>query len=276
MDATDVRALPERIEELLDSFGDPRTAERAEDLVAAVLSLYGEGLKRVVTLAGDDVVRQLVDDDLVAGLLLLHGLHPDDVATRVQRALDEVRPYLGSHAGGIEFRGVDTDGVAHLRLSGNCDHCPSSSVTVQLAVERAVLEAAPDVVRVEVEGMVAAPKTQPLLHIGTRPVDDGWQTVELTATPGVLQRLADLGVVAANVGGTFYAYRDQCPACGADLRDACLAGDELRCAACAHRFDVRLAGRPLDADADADPLTPVPLLRDGTGWRLALTKAAVS
>lgn len=273
MDATDVRALPARIEELLDSFDDPRAAERAEDLVAAVLSLYGEGLTRVVSLAGDDVVRRLLDDDLVAGLLLLHGLHPDDVATRVQRALDDVRPYLGSHAGGIELLGIE-DGVAHLRLSGSCDHCPSSSVTVQLAVERAVLEAAPDVARVEVEGMVEAPKPQPVLQIGTRPADDGWQAVALTAAPGALQRLPGLGVVAANLGGTFYAYRDQCPACGADLGDAGLAGDELRCAGCAHRFDVRLAGRSLDGDAE--PLAAVPLLPDGAGWRIALPKAALS
>jgi Fe-S cluster biogenesis protein NfuA/nitrite reductase/ring-hydroxylating ferredoxin subunit len=277
MDAADVRALPARIEELLDSFDDARAAERAEDLVAAVMALYGEGLERIVALAGNDVVRQLVDDDLVAGLLLLHGLHPDDVATRVQRALDEVRPYLGSHAGGIDFLGVDADGVAHLRLQGSCDHCPSSSVTVQLAVERAVLEAAPEVVRVDVEGMVAPPKPQPLLQIGLRPPGqeaDGWQSVELTAEPGALQRLPDLGVVAANLGGTFYAYRDRCPACGADLGDARLAGDELRCTGCARRYDVRLAGRSVDTDAE--PLAPVPLLPDGAGWRIARTEAVVS
>ncbi|HEY7047568.1 MAG TPA: NifU family protein [Jatrophihabitantaceae bacterium] len=274
MDAADVRALPARIEELLDSFDDSRAAERAEDLVAAVLSLYGEGLRRVVARAGDDVVRQLVDDDLVAGLLLLHGLHPDNVATRVQRALDEVRPYLGSHAGGIDFLGVDAGGVAHLRLQGSCDHCPSSSVTVQSAVERAVIEAAPDVVRVEVEGMVEA---RPLLQIGLRPPrpepGDGWRSVELTAEPGALQRLPELGVVAANLAGTFYVYRDRCPACGADLGDARLAGDELQCAGCDRRFDARLAGRALDADIE--PLAPVPLLPDGAGWRLAVPRAAV-
>ena len=276
MDAADARALPARIEELLDSFDDPRAAERAEDLVAAVLSLYGEGLQRVVTLAGPDVVRQLADDDLVAGLLLLHGLHPDDVATRVQRALDQVRPYLGSHAGGIEFLGV-ADGVARLRLQGSCDHCPSSSVTVQSAVERAVLDAAPEVVRVDVEGMV---EPQRLLQIGLRPPGtepgDGWHPVELTAEPGALQRLPDLGVVAANLGGTYYAYRDRCPGCGADLGDARLTGDELQCTGCDRRFDARLAGRALDADADADPLAPVPLLPDGARWRLALPRAAVS
>ena len=131
----------------------------------------------------DDTVRRLAADPLVANLLMLHDLHPDDVESRIQQALDAVRPYLGSHAGGIEFLGVDDEGVARLRLQGSCDGCPSSSLTVQSAIERAVLEAAPDVVRIDVEGMVApAPKT-PLLQIGIRRPDaDGCPVPEAMAT----------------------------------------------------------------------------------------------
>jgi Fe-S cluster biogenesis protein NfuA len=162
VNATDVRELPARIEALLDGLSesaDPAVAERADELVAAVVTLYGEGLGRIVELVsaapgGEQLVRELAADGLVGNLMLLHELHPDDVVTRIQAALDRVRPYLGSHAGGIEFVGVDDLGVAHLRLQGSCDSCPSSSVTVQSSVERAVLEAAPEVVRVDVEGMV--------------------------------------------------------------------------------------------------------------------------
>ena len=78
---------------------------------------------------------------------MLHDLHPDGVETRIQAALERVRPYLGSHAGGIDYLGVDDAGVAHLRLQGSCDSCPSSGETVRDAVERAVLEAAPEVER---------------------------------------------------------------------------------------------------------------------------------
>jgi Fe-S cluster biogenesis protein NfuA len=99
--------------------------------------------------------------------LLLHGLHPDSVDARVQGALDRVRPYLGSHAGGIDYLGVDDAGVAHLRLQGSCDGCAGSAATVHSAVERAVLEAAPEVARVEVEGMVE-PGAGQLLQIGIR------------------------------------------------------------------------------------------------------------
>ena len=91
----------------------------------------------------------------MGSLLVLHDLHPDDVTVRVQAALDRVRPYLGSHAGGVTFTGVDDRGVVHLRLEGSCDGCPSSAMTVQNAIEDAILAAAPDVLAVEVEGVVS-------------------------------------------------------------------------------------------------------------------------
>lgn len=174
MDGADVRELPARIEGLLDQLaGDPAVAQCAEELVAAVVELYGEGLSRTVaTLAGTSegahALRRLADDELVASLLLLHGLHPDDAATRIERALDRVRPYLGSHAGGIDYLGVDEAGVAHLRLGGSCDGCAGSAATVHDAVERAVLAAAPEVVSVHVEGMVELARPTQLLQIGMR------------------------------------------------------------------------------------------------------------
>ena len=76
--------------------------ERAEELVRLVADLYGAGLERMLDIlhdAGrldDDVLAALAGDELVASLLLVHGLHPYDVHTRVEQALDGVRPYLGS------------------------------------------------------------------------------------------------------------------------------------------------------------------------------------
>ena len=82
---------------------------------------------------------------------MLHGLHPLNVETRIARALDRVRPYLGSHGGDVKLLGVN-EGVVHLRLEGSCHGCPSSTVTMKLAIEKAIEEAAPEVVRIEVEG----------------------------------------------------------------------------------------------------------------------------
>jgi Fe-S cluster biogenesis protein NfuA len=77
----------------------------------------------------------------------------------VRQALEGVRPYLGSHGGDVELLGVE-DGVARLRLAGTCNGCPSSTVTLQNAIEEALLKAAPDLERIDAEG-VAEP--QPVL-----------------------------------------------------------------------------------------------------------------
>ena len=173
---TRVQQAGERIEELLATLRSTsgRAAAAAEELVRLLLGLYGDGLGHVMDAlaaegaAGDAVRDRLLADPLVESLLLLHDLHPLDVDTRIQRALDRVRPYLGSHAGGVEYLGTGQDGVAHLRLEGSCHGCPSSTVTVRLAIEGAVQDAAPEVTQVVVEGMTDPPGPQ-LLQIGRRP-----------------------------------------------------------------------------------------------------------
>ena len=120
-----------QVEALLDEVTEPRARERMEDLVRLLMEFYGAGLERVVELAGAETVAKLAADDLVGSLLILHDLHPVDTATRVQAALDKVRPYLGSHAGGVTLLGIDDDLVLHLRLEGTCDGCPASRVTVK-------------------------------------------------------------------------------------------------------------------------------------------------
>ena len=173
---TRVRQAGERIEELLATLRSTsgRAADAAEELVRLLLALYGDGLGHIMDAlaaegaAGEAVRDRLLADPLVESLLLLHDLHPLDVDTRVQRALDRVRPYLGSHAGGVEYLGTGPDGVARLRLEGSCHGCPSSTVTVRLAIEGAVQDAAPEVTEVVVEGMTEPPGP-PLLQIGPRP-----------------------------------------------------------------------------------------------------------
>src|SRR5690242_12514050 len=177
---TRVRQAGERIEDLLATLRatSGSAAAAAEELVRLLLGLYGDGLSHIMdALAAEDapgeaIRDRLLADPLVESLLLLHDLHPLDVDTRVQRALDRVRPYLGSHAGGVEYLGVDADGVARLRLQGNCHGCPSSTLTVKMAIEGAIRDAAPEVAVVEVAG-VTEPPPSPLLQIGTGP-PAGW------------------------------------------------------------------------------------------------------
>jgi Fe-S cluster biogenesis protein NfuA/nitrite reductase/ring-hydroxylating ferredoxin subunit len=291
---TGVQQTGERVEALiagLRASRDPAAAAAAEELTGLLVGLYGDGLSRIAAVlsgqgeAGQQIMTALTGDPLVASLLLLHDLHPLSLDERVQQALDQVRPYLGSHAGGVEYLGV-VDGVARLRLEGSCHGCPSSTVTVQLAIEGAVLDAAPEVSAVIVEGMTEPPAPGPaLLQIGPRPPDQarparpggemGWITLPPIGPPSsrpVTASADGVPVLLCSVRGTLYAYRDACAACGSSLADGVLDREVLTCPACAAQYNVRLAGRPVDSET-APHLDPLPLLTDSQGVRVALPEA---
>ena len=156
----DLREVGSRIERLLAELGadaDPSVQRRAEELVRLLVDFYGAALSRVVELADESLLERLADDELVASLLIVHDLHPLPTLARVEAALERVRPYLGSHAGGVELRGIDEHGVVHLALEGTCNGCQSSTQTVKLSIERAIEEAAPEVTGVDVQGIVPEP-----------------------------------------------------------------------------------------------------------------------
>ncbi|HEX5117774.1 MAG TPA: NifU family protein [Pseudonocardiaceae bacterium] len=279
----------DRIEDLLGGIPPGRSRDLAEELVRLLVGLYGDGLTHVVDIVRShdpELVRRLAEDELVGSLLLLHDLHPIDVDTRIQQALDRVRPYLGSHAGGVTYLGVDPDGVARLRLEGHCDGCPSSTMTVSTAIEGALRDAAPELTGVDVEGVVAEPAA-PMLQVGMGP-PAGWQpptpartgdwvVLPETGPPSgraVSVPVAGTTVAVCAVRGTLYVYRDTCAACGAGLDGSTLEGSVLACAGCGARFDVRLAG----AATDGSPahLDPLPLISDSAGTRVALAEPVPS
>jgi Fe-S cluster biogenesis protein NfuA len=153
-----LRAVGDRIEQLLDELraaADRRVYGQAEELLGLVTDLYGGGLARVIDILerhDPGLVRELAGDELVASLLLVHGLHPDDLVVRVTRALDSVRPLLASHGGDVELLDIDPAASAvHLNLLGSCHGCPSSTVTLRMAVETAIAEAAPEILVIDVE-----------------------------------------------------------------------------------------------------------------------------
>jgi Fe-S cluster biogenesis protein NfuA/nitrite reductase/ring-hydroxylating ferredoxin subunit len=291
--AGDFRAVGERINALLDASasGGVVAKERAEELVRLVADLYGSGLERLLSILyelgrlDDEALAALAADDLVSSLLLVHDLHPYDVVTRVEQALDNVRPYLGSHGGDVELLSVSED-VVRLRLLGSCDGCPSSSVTLKLAVEGAIEAAAPEIVRIDVDtgGEQTPPASGPVIavdalwsHVDQSPqvhapaLDLGhgstWQAIAgLTDLPdgevaGFLAGQAPL--IGCRVGSDLYAFLDRCGRCSAGLAGASLgrllggaAGDAaLRCPTCGAHFAVRRAGACLEQpELHLDPL----------------------
>ncbi|MGI9121258.1 MAG: NifU family protein [Acidimicrobiales bacterium] len=175
----DLVAVGDRIEALLDvtrASPDQRSYERAEELVRLLTDLYGGALARVVELLGEEApaaMDRLLADELVSSLLLVHDLHPESLAVRVEAALDSVRPLLAGHGGDVELLDVDVDASAvHLRLLGSCDGCPSSASTLQHAVEEAIYAAAPEVAIIDVDEATetpAGPGAVPVV-LGAKPV----------------------------------------------------------------------------------------------------------
>src|SRR5437899_113601 len=111
-----------RIEELiqiLEATAVPTTRAQARELVQAILEHHGVGLAKIMELANQfgnpRLLESLVRDDLVGSLLLLHGLHPVDPVTRVQQALEKMKPRLFVHGGRVELLAASPDAV-RLRL----------------------------------------------------------------------------------------------------------------------------------------------------------------
>jgi Fe-S cluster biogenesis protein NfuA/nitrite reductase/ring-hydroxylating ferredoxin subunit len=278
--AVDPEALIERVQELtaeLETIADPTVRRRAEELVSAIIALYGEGLERIVRTvveAGPSAapLRQaLVEDGVVASLLLIHDLHPVDLETRVLQALETVLPYMESHGGSVDLLSLE-GGVARLKLQGSCRGCPASAATLELAIKQALEEAAPDLMGIEVEGIeapqrVARAAPPPPTGRAWVAVEGGQDVVAGALTPVTV---AGVDLVLARVGGGLLAYRNACAGCGGRLEGGSMDAGLLSCPSCACRYDLPLAGRSLGQDGLQLELVPL-LGDDGHGVRVALT-----
>ncbi|GAA3667896.1 NifU family protein [Nonomuraea antimicrobica] len=138
----------ERIEAMLDEAGPA-----AVELVKELLALYGEGLARILALAGEAVAVEVAADELVSPLLLLHDLHPLDTRTRAEAAVAGLGGEIVSVA----------DGLVRVRVrSSGC----RTSATAE--VEQAIRAVAPEVDRVEIE-----PDERPLIPLDTLTIRRG-------------------------------------------------------------------------------------------------------
>ena len=163
---SDQKDLQRRIESIeglireIEKMSDPAVRSLSQQLVQSLMDLHASGIERMIEIVhrsgegGQQIIDELGQDDLVRSLLLLYGLHPLDLQTRVLQALEKTRPYLHSHGGNVELVGVSDSGAVTLRLDGTCNSCSSSSVTLQSTVKQAIYDAAPDITALIVEGAV--------------------------------------------------------------------------------------------------------------------------
>jgi Fe-S cluster biogenesis protein NfuA/nitrite reductase/ring-hydroxylating ferredoxin subunit len=252
----------------LDAIGDPEARATSLALVRALTDFYGGGIERILELtadaAGVEIIDRLAEDSLVSSLLLLHGLHPLDVETRVLQALERVRPYLGSHGGDVELAGIDGE-VVRLRMKGTCQGCPSSTRTMKLAIEDTVFEAAPEVTSIVAENQEGEPRVDTTASVASKEeAPRGWAEVGVATLPEGSSRTLLVGgrsVVFCRLGESLYAYGSVCARCGASLESSTLESAAIVCAECQEHFEITAAGR-----GRGEPvvhLEPFPLLMEG-------------
>lgn len=256
----------ETLVQTLEREGD----ERSLLLLQLVDAIHRPALAAMV--AGD------FEDPAARAILAMYGLpgaHPEDL---VEAALDEVRPYIRSHGGEVELLEV-TGGTARVRMSGACDGCAASAMTLQRGIETAIREHWPEVQEVVAEPAggegAAAPQLLQIesLQQAKRPVFVDAPAASGLA-PGELaaQEVDGVEVLLANVEGEIYAFRDACPVDGRSLRGGRLAGAVIVCPWHNCAYDAR-SGARADDEPEAEGLTVVPVAVGEGDVRLAVNVA---
>lgn len=164
MAGADGRDLDEalvRLEELIEALNaNPNPSrEPARELVSLVLDLHGIGLARLMAIVsnaegGDAIVARLVENEQVRAMLLLHGLHPDGLETRVRQAVDRLRPHLGVLGLRLSVAEI-AKGTVRLRVDRSSGGAiqPAALFTLPAEIENAVAEAAPDAGAILIDGL---------------------------------------------------------------------------------------------------------------------------
>lgn len=285
----------EKIESLIqkvEQFADPEAKATAIALMQALMEFHGAGIERMMEIVADSergaapIFDSFGKDQVVSSLLLLYGQHPLPLEVRVTQALDKVRPYLDSHGGNVELLEI-ADGVVRLRMQGSCKSCPSSAMTLKLAIEEAIYAAAPDVVNIEAEGVQEQVSPAGFVQIGSLKNEnanhgnghngngkDVWENVhELSLLAHNSVQLREVGgrsLLFCRLGENFYAYGNSCPGCSQPLQGAHLEVTNLVCPHCRQQYDVIRAGRGLDQPSLH--LEPFPLLVEQGQARVALPR----
>jgi hypothetical protein len=132
-----------------------------------VVNLYGHGLERGLEHArgaGADptaLAERIARDDLLASLLLVHGLHPMTTEERLQRSLRALRRELDVDDDGLAL--VSLDGpVLHLRVRGKLGNSEMSPMLAESLIRRVIDSSVPEVKTVRIDH--AAPRPDPDLR----------------------------------------------------------------------------------------------------------------
>ena len=261
----------------------PDVQEKVFDLLRTVDAIHRAGLNRLIGLllayGQAELVERAAEDPIIGTLLLLYDLIPADELTQAETALELVRPYIHSHGGEVEVLDV-VDGVVHLRLSGACQGCAGSAITLKRGIESALREGFAGFRGIQVhesESVSTAPPRSagreviPLVQAGHAAPRQIRRPVFKTVTrlddisAGMMQAfdVDGIRILVANVEGEFYAVSNLCPGSMAPLDLGSFSAPIVVCPWHNEPYDIR-TGKRVDGE-DSPRLTVLPIaLVDGS------------
>jgi Fe-S cluster biogenesis protein NfuA len=157
----DIQRIGGLVEEI-ESIADPAIRAATKELVQSLMDLHGAALEKMLEIVaeagetGMSIIDRLGRDSLVSSVLILYGLHPEDLESRVVKAVDRVRHQLRKQGCEVELLGV-YDGAIQIRVETGSHTCGSTAKTVQAALETAMYDAAPDLTSLVIDGLEEEP-----------------------------------------------------------------------------------------------------------------------
>ena len=126
--------------------GGSKAATR--EMIQLLMEIHGAGLERMMEIVfetgGATLVDRLGEDPIVRHLLLLYSLHPEDLESRVAKAIDTAKTRLRKFDAQVELTGMQ-DGDVTLRLKTSAHACGSTAKNLKAIIEECLYEQAPDV-----------------------------------------------------------------------------------------------------------------------------------
>ena len=160
---TEFQEQVQQLGQLISQFDQmPETPQKTacKQLVQLLMDVHGAGLDRIMEIifeneaAGPAIIDKLGQDSITSSLLLLYSLHPDDLETRVNKAVERMRPRLRKVSYSVDLTCVNEGAVEVRVTSTSSGHsCGSTAKDVRAIVEDGIYEFAPDVTFLEIRGL---------------------------------------------------------------------------------------------------------------------------
>jgi Fe-S cluster biogenesis protein NfuA len=148
----------------IEAIADPAVRASTTQLVQLIMEFHGTGLDRTLEILanagepGMQLIEKLGRDPMVSSLLVLYGLHPDSLETRVTKAMERLEPKMRKDGALVQLLEVE-DGAVRIQVTPGEHTCGSTSTALKAAVEDAIYEVAPDITSLSVEGLDGKPSS---------------------------------------------------------------------------------------------------------------------